>query len=288
MCDNFSFCINFSGITLKFILPDKISIPHYFTDLLCEDTDTPNAEYRIELLSSPLCPEGCAVFERNDFSIFLYKGGQLRIYTPLTAPDGCQVACLMRKNGKNVLYYPACRWQKYKTDWHCTHLLCGELLLRFQDALLLHSSVVSINGKTVLFCGGSGAGKSTQANLWRDHLNAEVLNGDRCVIKEEKGIFFGGGSPWCGTSGIYSSGHLPIAGIILLKKAKQNTLRPIVAEAFSSLFSQLTINTWDKDFVDFASSKLVHLLNSVPVFELRCRPDKEAVHLVYNTLFKKE
>ncbi|MBQ4569454.1 MAG: hypothetical protein IJA62_05320 [Ruminococcus sp.] len=288
MNDTFSFCINFSGITLRFTLPEKIIIPDYFTDLLCEDTDAPTAEYRIELLSSPLCPEGCAVFERNDFSIYPFEEGMLRIYTPLTAPDGCQVACLMRKSGKNVLYYPACRWEKYKTDWHCTHLLCGELLLRFQDALLLHSSVVSINGKAVLFCGESGAGKSTQASLWKEHLGAEVLNGDRCVIKEDAGAFYGGGSPWCGTSEIYSPKSFPIAGIILMKKSQANTIQPLGAKAFPRIFSQLTLNTWDKDFVDFASSKLVHLLNSVPVFELNCRPDKEAAHLAYNTLFTKE
>lgn len=288
MNSKFSFCISFSGITLKFILPDKITIPDYFKDLLCEDTDAPTAEYQIELLCSPLRPEGCAVFERNDFSVFPYEDGVLRIYNPLTATDGRQVACLMRKNGKNVLFYPADEWGKYKANWHCTHLLCGELLLQYQKALLLHSSVVSINGKAVLFCGESGAGKSTQANLWKKHLKAQILNGDRCVIKEENGTFYGGGSPWCGTSGIYSPHHLPIAGIILLNKSEENSIRVLGAEAFSRLFSQMTINSWDKGFVDFASSTLVQLLHSVPVFELKCRPDKEAADLVYNTLFKKE
>lgn len=288
MTSEFTFSINFSGITLRFILPEKIIIPDYFTDLLCEDTDTPTAEYRIELLSSPLCPEGCAVFERKDFSVYPYKGGNLRIYNPLTAPDGCQVACLINPNGKNILYYPASHWQKYKTDWHCTHLLCGELLLQTQNALLLHSSVVSINNKTILFCGESGAGKSTQANLWEEHQKAEILNGDRCVIKEEKGVFYGGGSPWCGTSAIYSRKHFPIAGIILLKKSPENLIRTLGAEAFQKLFSQLTLNMWDKDFMNAVSTTLIHLLNTTPVFELSCRPDKEATELVYSTLFKKE
>ncbi len=288
MNGNFTFCINFSGITLRFILPENIIIPDYFSNLLCENTDTPTAEYRIELLSSPLRPEGCAVFERKDFSVYPFAGGNLRIFTPLTAQDGCQVACLIRPNGKNVLYYPACHWQRYKKHWHCTHLLCGELLLHTQNAMLLHSSAVSINGKTVLFCGESGAGKSTQANLWKEHQKAEILNGDRCVIKEENGVFFGGGSPWCGTSGIYSREHLPIAGIILLKKSAENHIRALCAEAFPKLFSHLTLNMWDKEFVESTSASLVHLLDKVPVFELSCRPDKEATELVYNALFKKE
>lgn len=120
------------------------------------------------------------------------------------------------------------------------------------------------------------------------YQNAEILNGDRCVIKQKNGVFYGGGSPWCGTSGIYSSDHFPIAGIILLKKSSENHIRTSGAEAFQKLFSQLTLNTWDKEFMDSISTILINLLNAVPVFELSCRPDQEATELVYNTLFKKE
>lgn len=286
--NTFSFCINFSGITLKFSLPEKITIPDFFSDLLCEDTDAPNAEYRVQLLNSPLCTEGYAVFRRNDFSVYETSEGFLRVYTPLTAEDGCQVACLMRKNGSNTLYYPASRWHRYKKFWHCTHLLCGELLLYHFGGILLHSSVVEKEGKVLLFCGESGAGKSTQASLWQEHQGASIINGDRCVISRKNGTFFGGGSPWSGTSGIYRREDYPIAGIIMLKKASQNTLTPLGAKAFPTLLSQTTLNSWDKDFMNFATELIVHLCSEVPIFELSCLPNKESTDLVYNTIFRKE
>ena len=288
MNSNFSFCINFSAITLKFTLPEKINLPECFLSLLCEDTDTPDAEYRVELLRSPLCPEGDVIYAQKDFTVYAAEDGFLRVYTPLTADDGCCVACLIRKNGQNVLYYPESMWKHYSSYWHCTHLLCGELLLRNFDAALLHSSVVLCEGKTLLFCGASGMGKSTQADLWKTYQNAEIINGDRAVITKKDNTFYAGGSIWCGTSHIYRRESAPIAGIFVLKKHTENTVRPLKSEAFTTLFSQTTVNQWDKDFVDFVCSLYIDLLSKVPVYELACRPDKAAVDLAYNTIFNKE
>ena len=288
MNKSFSFCISFSGFTVKFNLPTKIIIPECFSNLLCENTDTPVAEYLVELLSAPLRPEGCAVYSQKDFCVYKTDEGWLRIYTPLVTEDGCQVACLMNESGKNTLYYPASMWNQHKAYWHCTHLLCGELLLAYNTALLLHSSVVEINSRVLLFCGESGVGKSTQASLWERYKNAKILNGDRCVITEHDGVFYGGGSPWSGTSGIYHPERYPIAGIVMLRKDKTNTLEEIGAKAFSRLYSQTTLNTWDKDFMDTISDIYVHLLEKVPVFELRCLPNKEATDLIYDAVFAKE
>ncbi len=283
-----SVCIKFSNLSLKFNFPSKVNLPDFFSDLLCEDTDTPDAEYQIELLRSPLCPEGYAVLERKDFSVYRTKDGWLRIYTPLTAEDGCCVACLIRESGKHTLYYPATMWEHYRSYFHCAHLMCGELMLLMQNALLLHSSVVMIEDKTLLFCGASGAGKSTQANLWKQYRNAEILNGDRALIMKKGTKFFAGGSIWCGTSRIYRAEQREIAGIFVLKKHTENIIRPLSAEAFPILFSQTTVNDWDKDFVDKICTIYTDLLSAVPVYELSCRADKEAVDLTYKTIFAKE
>ena len=288
MNNKFSFCISFSGFTLRFSLPTKITIPECFDDLLCEDTDTPTAEYQVELLETPLRPEGCAIYAGNDFSVYKTEDEILRIYTPLSAEDGCQVACCMRKNGKHTLYYPASMWNHYSSHWHCTHLLCGEVLLCMQNALLLHSSVVKFDSKVLLFCGESGAGKSTQASLWQKYKGAEILNGDRCVIRKLSDVFYGGGSPWSGTSGIYSKEHFPISAVIMLKKAPHNAISKVGSKAFVKLMSQTTQNPWDKDFMSIITDIYVQFLESVPVFELECLPDEGAVELVYNTVFKRE
>ena len=275
-------------MTVKFISPTNINLPPCFCDLLCEDTDTPDAEYQVELISSPLRPEGLAVYNGKDFSVYSTNEGFLRLYTPLAFDNGCCVACLIRKNGKHILYYPASQWERFRSYWHCAHLLCGELLLLQQNAILLHSSVVAVNGKTILFCGASGAGKSTQANLWKEHKGADILNGDRCVIMKKGSVFFGGGSPWCGTSAIHRSEQFPIGAVFILKQHEENLIKPLGAEAFATLFSQTTVNLWDDDFVRTVSDFYAEILEHIPVYELRCRPDEECVRLAYETVFGKE
>lgn len=280
-----SFCIRFCGLTIRFVSPTAVNLPENFTALMCENVENPTAEYKVCLLKTPLCPQTQPVSKEGGVDVYSTDDGFLRIYTSLTEDDGCQVACLMRKNGKNILYYPEKKWHHYRKYWHCTHLLAGELLLMWNDAFLLHSSVVMINGKVVLFSGPSGAGKSTQAGLWAEHKNAQIINGDRCVLSQKDGVFYGGGSPWSGTSGIFSNEQAPIAGIFILQKSATNEVRRLKAEAFSHLYSQTTINSWDKLFVEKMSSFYSQLLSAVDVFELKCLPDESAVTLAYNTLF---
>lgn len=285
---SFRFCVRFSGICIRFTLPTPLTLPDCFAALRCPDTDDPDVEYEVCLLTTPLRPQSEPVHKNGVVTIYPTDKGWLRIYSALTAADGCQVACLLRPNGKNTLYYPASRWDHYRSHWHCAHLLGGEAMLLGQNAFLLHSSVVMVNGKTVLFSGPSGAGKSTQASLWEQFAGADILNGDRCVVMKKDDGFYGGGSPWCGTSGIYRPEQAPIAGIVLIKQGPEERLRRLGFESFVPLFSQTTLNSWDSTFMNTVSGLYSELLEQVSVYELVCRPGREAVELVYQTLFGKE
>lgn len=288
MSGEYSCCIFFSGITIRFILPTSLNLPECITELMCSPCDYADAEYTVTLINEPLQLSAPPVYTDGNSQIYRLTQGRLRVYSPLTEKNGCQVACLLRQNGKHTLYYPASRWDHYRQYWHCNHLLWGEMLLMQLDAFLLHSSVVLVNNKVVLFCGQSGAGKSTQAKLWQTYAKAEIINGDRCLITNKDGVFLGGGSIWSGTSEIYSPKQAPIAGIFTLKKSAENSVRRLGIQAFSELYSQITLNTWDEEFMTKVTGNLQDMLCSVPVWELSCRADKEAVELAYKTLFSKE
>lgn len=280
-----SCCIYFSGLRFRFRFPSPVELPKELTDLQCDDTDEVDEEFEICLITSPIPLEEKPLNSHIGTEIYLTDKGWLRIYSPLTAANGCQVACLLCPDGNNKLFYPASKWGHYSKSLHLLHLIGGEALLIKYDAFLLHSAVVMVNGKMVLFSGPSGAGKSTQAALWAAHRNAEVINGDRCVVMRREDGFYGGGSPWCGTSDIRRPEMAPIAGIFLVEQAEENTLNRLGKEAFLPLFSQTTVNSWDPAFMAALTGLFDGLLREIPVYRLRCRPDKEAVDLVYDTLF---
>lgn len=285
MATTWSFCVRFSGITVRFDLPGPIALPPAFCALRCEDDAAADDIYKISLLTEPLRPTTKPLCQQGDSYIYLTDQGWLRIYPTLCDGNGCQVACLLCPDGHHTLYYPAGRWAALSDPWQCTQLMDGEGLLMRHDAFLLHSSVVEVNGKTVLFSGPSGAGKSTQANLWQTHLGAKILNGDRCVIRRTESGFIGGGSLWSGTSGIHHPEAAPIAGIFLPEKSSENSVELLRSGVFYPLFSQTTVHSWDRDFMERLTELYAELLESVPVYRLRCRPDREAAELAYHTLF---
>lgn len=279
------FCIHFSGITVRLILPASAQLPRELTAFSCEDPGTVDAEYQIRLIHEPLRPGAAPMHVERGIELYKAEEGWLRIYRPLIEKDGCQVACLLRPDGNNTLYYPASRWDFYAAPLRCIHLLGIETLLLRRDAFLLHSSVVLLNGKTVLFSGPSGAGKSTQAALWEQHLGAKVVNGDRCILMKRSDGFWGGGSPWSGTSGIYHPDQAPIAGIFLVHQAPENSVERLGRSAFTPLFTQTVVNSWDPEFMGHVFQLFSELLAQVPVYRLNCRPDAEAVQTAYHAIF---
>lgn len=283
-----SVCICFSGLTFRFRFPNPIPLPEEFTDLLCGPCDSPDEEFTIELLTTPLRPDTDPIPGRAGITIYKTEEGWLRIYDSLIAKDGCQVACLLCSDRKNKLYYPASMWDFYSHPFRCLHLIAGEVLLLRHGAMLLHSSVVMQEGKCVLFSGPSGAGKSTQAQLWKDRLGSSIINGDRCLIRQLDGAFWGGGSPWCGTSGIRRKEMSPIAGIFLVCQAPENAVRRLGPDAFLPMLTQTTVNSWDRDFMNKVTGMIADLMIRVPVYRLECTVGTEAVELAYRTLFNKE
>ena len=288
MSGSFHFTVGFSGLKVQFRLPSAIALPDHFADLQCEDTDQIDDRYTVDLLTEPLAPTEPMVRVNGEARIYLTEKGWLHIYPPLGDGNGCQVACLFCPDGDHTIYYPASRWEEYSRVWCCTHLICGELLLLRHQAVLLHSSIVLYQGKGLLFCGASGAGKSTQAELWHRHLGAKIINGDRTVIRKMPEGFWGGGSMWSGTSRIYHPEQAPIAGIFLVEHGAENRVEPLGFEAFKTLLTQTIVNSWDPDFMERATQLLAELMDSVPIYRLSCLPDTEAVELVKNTLFSPE
>ena len=278
--------ICFADISIRFYFPSQIDLPKDFEKFLVDEGTDADAMYEIQLLNQPLYISGTPVNSYRGMQVYLTEEGVLRNYTPLTEKDGCQVACLLRKNQKHTLYYPTNKWDYYSQELHLLHLIGIEEVLIRNQALLLHSSVVKLDEHTVLFSGPSGIGKSTQARLWETYLGAEIVNGDRCVIRKKENAFWGSGSPWCGTSGIYSKEQAPIKGIFILKQASENSVRRLGIEAFKALYPQCIVNTWDRNFMEQLTELLTGLLEAVPVYELACRPDQKAVELAYQTLFE--
>jgi len=161
----------------------------------------------------------------------------------------------------------------------------GELLLRarllFADGLVFHSTGLNDNGKGLMFVGHSGAGKSTQTLLWSQEPGVVAMNDDRIAVRLTGDGPMAYGAPWGGSADIARNLKAPLHGIVVLEQAPDNILTPLTpANAVALLMPRLFLPYWDGGMMTRAITLLSRILDTVPVYRLQCRPEREVIDLV--------
>ncbi len=237
-----------------------------------------------------------ADFEKADYSLSIKKVENLppKNGTPSFTSDRREYF----DDNKTVYTYYYNVYQKAYTDFACkvndeTLYISypGELrevtvfdgldlpsMLLYKCIGILHCSFIEHNGNAILFAGDKQVGKSTQAALWNEYENAEIINGDRAAIVSENGRIYACGIPFCGTSGICKNKKYPLKAIICPSKDISNSVRKLTPiEAFTRLLSKFTYETGDEKSVEIITSLTMEIAENIPVYDFRCLKDKSAV-----------
>lgn len=152
--------------------------------------------------------------------------------------------------------------------------------------LYLHSSLIEYQGRGIMFLGPSGIGKTTQAELWNQYRGALIINGDVVFVQESEDSFLGWGTPWHGSSPYCENTNVPVRAMIVLKQTPDNSIRELTGfEKVTAVSNSVFYPRWLENGMELCLETLDHLLSSVPVYELSCRPDEDAVRLVEDTVF---
>ena len=163
-----------------------------------------------------------------------------------------------------------------------------EKIMMEENAVILHAACVNTQYEGIVFSGKSGAGKSTQADLWCRYGQGKLINGDKTIIKKVDNSWYAYGSPYAGSSRCYVSERCKLNAIVFPVQAGECSLRSLTKpEAFRKIFGNLTVNYFDPEFVENAGNIALQLAMEVPVYELKCTKDEQAV-LVLKEIMKKE
>ena len=155
------------------------------------------------------------------------------------------------------------------------------------NGFILHSSFINWQNNGILFSAPSGTGKSTQADLWNKHENAEIINGDRAGVRNVDGVWSAYGLPVAGSSGIYKNKKAQISHIIVLRQGTENKLtRLSPRDAFIKIYSETTVHTWDDEFQNNILNMISDLVQNVPVYLYECLPDESAVEFLKEQIIK--
>lgn len=230
-------------------------------------------------------PRGLCVY--HDTRRWVYRDGDAVVSYLGTVPQSAAQAYIRaeRRPGSTDI--------RVKRDALLTHITAKTVLNALEtehltveeDGFLFHCSYVAWQGTAILFTAPSGVGKSTQAELWRSLRGAEIINGDRAVVRlGEKGVE-AWGVPFSGSSGISKKCRLPLRAIVCLSQAPETTIRPLSgARAFRQIWEGCSLHTWDKADVARCSETVLRVVQQVPIFHLACTPDESAVRALEEAL----
>ncbi|MDR3270189.1 MAG: hypothetical protein LBT32_01555 [Peptococcaceae bacterium] len=173
--------------------------------------------------------------------------------------------------------------------WSCMQILTGIVFrygaLHFQG-VAIHASTIKWRDQGIAFCAPSGTGKSTQVKLWQKYKDdVTVLNDDNPIVRviADQAMIFG--TPWSGSAHINRNDSAPLTAIILLEQAETNSLARVAQEeAVFKFIPRVFLPYYNKTYLDLALNIVETVVRIVPVYALKCRPDQEAVELVYQCL----
>lgn len=151
----------------------------------------------------------------------------------------------------------------------------------------VHSSLIDFRGQGLMFLGPSGIGKTTQAELWNRYRGARILNGDLVFVQKTETGALGWGSPWHGSSPYCENDCVPLVAWVVLKQSPENRIRRLTGfEMVSELAGNIFYPLWLEQGGACCMETVDALLSCLPVWELSCRPDEDAVSLLEKELKK--
>ena len=242
---------------------ESVTDPHCFRFSVVDSLEPPKGECLA-------VPDGFRVYREGDWTV-RYIGSVKDSWEPAYARA---VHC----GRKHEIQLRASQYPDtvgVKTVLGC---MAAEHLVMETGGVVFHSSYICHSDKAILFTAPSQTGKSTQADLWMRLRGAEIINGDRSVIRWVDGKAYACGIPFAGSSVYCLNRTLPLAAVVYLGQAAETSIRRLRGyEAFARLWEGCSVNTWDPEDMRRASETVSHIAGAVPVFHMPCTPDESAV-----------
>jgi len=254
-----------------------------------DDRDNSNVDIHIHLdediaIANPVDIRNIHCFEvsniKHSFSI-CRKGYLYEMYRQ----DGYKIVGIIHDPNSNKVFMSSCRCKMYLkyAIW-----VAFSLPAIREKVIPIHASSIVKKSEAVLFLGESGTGKSTHTGLWLQYIkDSYLLNDDSPLIRIKDDKIFVCGSPWSGKTYCYRQDIIPLKAIVRLSQYPENQINRT-----DKLHSIGTVHpsfppflAYDKSFSEKTLLVIDKIIEVIPVYKLKCRPDRQAVEVAYAAIY---
>ena len=152
-----------------------------------------------------------------------------------------------------------------------------------QGVLMLHGSAIAVDGKGYLFTAKSGTGKSTHTRLWREAFGsrAVMINDDKPFLQIGEEILICG-APWSGKHGLHSNITVPLCGICILERGKENSISPITPEEAMPMLLHQSHGAPEQ--AETLTNLVNHLAMRTSLWRMACTIDPQAAQIAHTAM----
>lgn len=156
-----------------------------------------------------------------------------------------------------------------------------------RKTLLFHSSVTVRDGLAYMFLGHSGTGKSTHSQQWKAAFpEVELLNDDNPAVRimDDRTVRVYG-TPWSGKTPCYKASSAPVAALVQLAQAPQNSITRLrMSQAYPFILASVSGLKVLPKMMDQIYESIALLLELCPVYKLECLPNPDAARVCYEEI----
>ena len=155
-----------------------------------------------------------------------------------------------------------------------------------KKVLMTHGSTVAVDGKAYLFTARCGTGKSTHTRLWRQVFGsrAMMVNDDKPFLTITETGILACGSPWSGKHGLDSNITVPLQGICILERGKENRIHRISPEEALPMLLHQSYCPLDMEKHRQFEALVRILAERVPLWHMCCNMDRSAAEVSHREM----
>lgn len=184
--------------------------------------------------------------------------------------------CVISKDLKSAYIY--LRWDDYlEYPLFCAIRDIFFFKVQERGMIAVHSSSIIYRDKAYVFSAPSGTGKTTHTNMWIQETDAQILDGDLCVLKREGRDVYAYGLPWAGSSRKFMNKKVKLGGIIFLVRSRKDVVRkPDVLNGILMLTARCFTPTFTADMVSKNTDVSASIGEVTDMYILECTKKKSA------------
>lgn len=270
----------FFDTVIRVIIPECVADAEPYSQFLCDECIADfTVEYSFadslpEIPADAVCGKDVTVFTKDNSYFFWYKNHGTEGFYACRIFTGDSRKVILLSEYRNKL------WNRVVFD-----LMGFEEIASVSRKAVIHASFIIKNGYAVIFTAPSGVGKSTQAALWEEYSDAEIVNGDKVLVFVSNGVAYACGLPFSGSSGICKNKTAPLRAIVCLSQAKENKLNRLsVTDATVSVLRGCYLPAENAEISENVIDTVGEICGLIPAYKLECLPYESAVRILENEL----